>query len=1144
MHHVQRTQYWVLHVVTRASARRSVSVYPFLRGIGFLRTDFVWLSTGVQCTKKKGLDDLMSEHWSSGSGGGGGNVVQWLSQKAAKPAQEDKGRGALEWLSAQTKTGAVKAESTSPPPQAQVHAPASLPAKGSWTEIVAPRSKQEAVKSAVVAPASGGVSIPVPRSRNSNAPPQPESTTTPPPGPVAGSFEPYPRSRQVNARPERKNQDAARRERQKQREDSERAQYEQQQAAIAAQEAQMQSDPAYREWVEEQQKLAAQGDAVRMRVFQHLQNQDSLAAVEQQQNQRTRDRLDVGEVLKLIAEHDVTIVCTDTGSGKSTMIPGTLLETGNSNTRIVATQPRRTATIALANHVASLRRERVGDDIGYWIRGDKKGNDESTRLWYMTSYTLLLHLLKDPLHPPFTHIILDEFHERQADLEVTTAILKLCLKHKTSNFKLILMSATLNSEDWENYFEGLTVAIYKQSEPEHPIHDFFLADVCALTGTQYNRPQGFSPVLVDHMVMENSLFIAQQLIAFLNAVAQPHQSILVFLPGRAQVEQFVTWAHNTLRNRIDPIAWHSAVDVSVIQQAINRRGQRAQKVYLATDIAEVSITLPDVVFVIDLGLVKRPLITGSQPATVLYPPLMTQWVSKVNIAQRRGRVGRVQQGFYFCLLTADTIPKLLDFPASPIQHSRIDELALHSLQVVANPIALFGLCRGQPQIETISTTMRTLTSLGAILLASDSAAKDEDIHEVHSNAEWSKFIMQDASSLVGAEIDSYVCTFIGRLMQLIPVSTQQGMLVFYGFLTGLESLMILAAAVTNSMSPFDVRVAGQNKGKGGGNRRGHGFESMARAMEETENTMKEYSLNLSSDVVCVMGAVLRCMVQCRGHENDPEFMRTWCADRNMSYDKSIAIIELNQHIKYELSGFVPFRDIEDASILLTQLEKVAPIVVACCCGAFASQALEVTTEGSMQHSSKETALGLFTDLKGMPDLHSPSCIRWEVGDIIVPVSVSLRFSHMLVGFATAVKTSKEFYLALLLFAYRLQYAAFADDKGSYYEFAVHYSNTTRYIETDGETGAMVLEYRQLCNNLCKTMRLQYSNKDLTEDEFNAKVLSPMGLAPLDQQQRVIASTLVSTFFGPPHAKMDVAEVQHGGDELDHQTLFSFALGTA
>ncbi|EPY24587.1 ATP-dependent RNA helicase [Angomonas deanei] len=555
-----------------------------------------------------------------------------------------------------------------------------------------------------------------------------------------------------------------------------------------------------------------------------------------------RERLDIPLILDLVDQHDVVFVCTDTGSGKSTTIPKALLEL-STETRVVSTQPRRTATVSIATRVAQSRRENVGEDVGYWIRGEKKGDDQ-TRLWYMTSYTLLLQLLEDPAEIPYTHIILDEFHEQQPDIEVMVALLRLSLLKGRGKFKLILMSATLNTSDWEQYFEGLKVATYKQSEPEHPIHDYFMEDVCTLLGSDYVAPPALCEKgFVEKKLVTNHMYIAEHLIAYINGNSYPHHSILVFLPGRAQVEEMQLTLERHLRSRVDVIPWHSAVDLTEIEAAMRRQIPGRQKVYLATDIAEVSITLPDVVFVIDLVLVKRPKITKEIPASLLYPPLVTQWISKGSIAQRRGRVGRVQQGFYFCLFPAAQIPTLQDHAQAPIENSRIDELSLHCLQIVANPVAVFSICHSQPLAETIASSMNTLTELGCIIDKKDPFSANElctDFDKARTN-NWGKEILTTAEEEASTDIEEFQCTFIGRILQLIPASPQPGMLVFYGLLTGLESLMILASAVTSSLSPFSTGNASRN---------------LARAMEETENVMRDMCCGLRSDIVSVMKAVL------------------------------------------------------------------------------------------------------------------------------------------------------------------------------------------------------------------------------------------------------------------------------------------------
>ncbi|KEG08928.1 putative RNA helicase [Trypanosoma grayi] len=839
------------------------------------------------------------------------------------------------------------------------------------------------------------------------------------------------------------------------------------------------------------------------------------------------ERLDIPVILELIEKHDVVFICTDTGSGKSTSIPKALLELSN-DTRVVSTQPRRTATVSIASRVAELRRENVGEDVGYWIRGDKRGDDQ-TRLWYMTSYTLLLHLLNNPLNPPFTHIVLDEFHERQPDIEVTVALLRLCLLKGTAKFKLILMSATLNTEDWEDYFKNLKVASYKQSEPEHPIHDYFMEDICALTGVEYRGPSNVHEHIVDFSLLEKHMFVAQGLLLYLNAYTDPQHAVLVFLPGRAQVEQFQMWLQTNMRKPVDVVPWHSAVDLSIIEDAIRRRSPYRQKIYLATDIAEVSITLPDVVFVIDLVVVKRPKINKNDTATVLHPPLVTQWISKGSVAQRRGRIGRVQQGFYFCILPSASVAGLPDHADPPIENSRIDELSLHCLQLVSNPVAIFSICHGQPLVETISASMQTLSQLGCIVNSRDPLAAGERIAEIHSNSEWSPLVLEEAKNAVLAEIDTYEYTFIGRILQLIPVSPQPGMLVFYGFLTGLESLMILAAAVTSSLSPFTSTPLDQKR---------HKRQTAVRAMEETENEMRDMCCGLRSDIVAVMKAVLRfrvCLGEC-GDDVAP--VRQWCVDHHLSHDKLKGILDLEQHIKYELANFIPFRDVVDEQELLAQLEKVAPIVLVMTNVAFVAQSLEVTTEGNTYTNSKESAAGLFSDIVAVPDIHSPSCLRWQEGDIVVPVQVSLIPNRALASFSTAIASHKQFWLSLLLLTHRLKYATFADEDGAFCVFAVKYYDTERYLETDAQTGYSVLLFRQQLSSVCQTLRLLHDHQDMYDDDF-VELLKRHELKPLQAAQREVITTMAAFFNNTDNITVDA--VVHDDDDLDEVSMISLAL---
>jgi hypothetical protein len=850
--------------------------------------------------------------------------------------------------------------------------------------------------------------------------------------------------------------------------------------------------------------------------------------------------LDLASLLEVIDEHQVTIVCTDTGTGKSSALPNALLD-ADVNHRIVSSQPRRTATISIAEHVARMRGERVGDNVGYWIRGAKAG-DEGTRLWYLTSYTLLLQLLATP-QIPYTHVILDEFHERQPDLEVTMALLRLALK-QGQKLKVILVSATIDIDDWQGYLEGFDVAVFRQTETEHRVHQYYLEQFCPVLNMAPPRPSQLT--FAETTVVDNTIFVAQYLLAYLNSMCMPHHAAIIFLPGRAHVDQVQMWIEHQMHHRMTAIPWHSGVDLPVIQAAIKRPAGHKQKIYVATDIAEVSITIPDLVFVIDLCLVKRPQINIHQEASVMFPPLSTQYISKSSIAQRRGRVGRTQQGFYFCCLPSDLISHLPEHSPAPIVNSRIDELALHVLQVVQNPVALFGLCCSQPTIQSIRTSMRTLCDAGLIIpSSSEEEATTEDgssgaaaTAASPTQSAWNEPIIGETAAFLqeGVKIDRYRATFVGKLAQVMPVSVAQSVLIFYGFLTGLESLMILAASCANLPLPFMVNTPSlapqqqNNNRRGGGRNGGRGFvreatESIGRAMELAELSMKEHSRHCGSDVVAAMGLVLAFKLEAAGGANVIE-LDQWCAKQHVSREKLQAILDLEEHVKFELGAFVPFRDVDDAQVQQNQLTRLDNVVRAMICTAFAPQALEVTAEGSMRFKIKEGAHGIFTDLAAVPDLHTPSSIRWEVGTVVVPVTLSLRHSHLLGSYTTAMPDLKMFYLSCLLFAHRLRYEAFEDEAGQYYEFVLTFHGRSRTLEADGATGKAIVEFRAYLESISGSLAAMHATH--TEEH---KVPSEATVSDMNTKQRHVVGALEGLFFGDGFKSLELHEIQQGEEEI-------------
>ena len=775
------------------------------------------------------------------------------------------------------------------------------------------------------------------------------------------------------------------------------------------------------------------------------------------------DSLDIKAVLEVISEHDVTFINTQTGSGKSTLVPKAIMES-DEDFRVVTTQPRRTATIRLAETVSGICGDgttQVGEgEVGYWIRGDRRGG-KHTRLWYMTSYTLLLHLLNNRMAPPFSHIIIDEFHERQPEIEVLVALLKLLLQKprgKSKGFKLILMSATINAEEWEHYFRGLSWGLYSNDKQKYVVHEYYLEEASTLTGAALRRPATFNQTIVNPQMYDNSIYVAQQLIKLIVEESSLTHSILVFLPGRAAVSKLRRWAEVHLSHRLWPIPWHGSVELSWIKQQIASSIPGKQKIYLATDVAEVSITLPDVVFVIDACLVKRPYIDRAEQSTVLYPQLAQQWCSKGSVQQRQGRVGRTQQGFYFSLLPAEYADMLEEYPSPPICNSRLDDLTLHLLQVCASPKSLYSLCKRPPIDESIKISLRALMELGAIVptQADDGALA------------WSRDII-DAAIEENPEMESdtqrFMPSFLGLILQRLPVSVQSGMLIFYGLTLGLETISIICAAIVQTAIPF-VTISQSGEEENPDLISGATFEATAQSKERTHRSLEFFCRTSESDLVaCIVVFLEWKRKSIAGQELDQ-----WAEEMCVSLERLVAIDELVVHLHNELRSFFPCQSyiggegaIVDAVSLQKQLKVHQPIVLWLICVTFAGNAVKVReVRNESRKQNRELGMPLFLKRASTyPNSHIPSVVTpWRLGQIVVPVAITINEGRNSVAIQQTMAHSQFLLLLLMLYpVIKYNSQLLEDSQGTYRAFGVTINGVLKRIRCPAQASSLVLEFR-------------------------------------------------------------------------------------
>ncbi|KAI5578160.1 hypothetical protein POPTR_008G014100v4 [Populus trichocarpa] len=433
------------------------------------------------------------------------------------------------------------------------------------------------------------------------------------------------------------------------------------------------------------------------------------------------------KLLQAIARNQVIVISGETGCGKTTQLPQYILESEIESGRgafcsIICTQPRRISAMAVADRVSAERGEPLGEAVGYKVRLEGvKGRN--THLLFCTSGILLRRLLSDRNLNGITHVFVDEIHERGMNEDFLLIVLKDLLSRRR-DLRLILMSATLNAELFSNYFGGApTIHIPGFT---YPVRAHFLEDVLEMTGyklTSFNQIDDYGQekmwktqrqlaprkrknqitTLVED-ALTNSSFdnyssrardslarwmpdcIGFNLIeAVLCHICRKERpgAVLVFMTGWEDISclRDQLKAHPLLGdpNRILLLTCHGSMATSEQKLIFEKPPPNVHKIVLATNMAEASITINDVVFVIDCGKAKET----TYDALNNTPCLLPSWISKASARQRRGRAGRVQPGECYHLYPRCVYEAFAEYQLPELLRTPLNSLCLQikSLQV-------------------------------------------------------------------------------------------------------------------------------------------------------------------------------------------------------------------------------------------------------------------------------------------------------------------------------------------------------------------------------------------------------------------------------------------------------------------------------
>ncbi|KAI0654455.1 P-loop containing nucleoside triphosphate hydrolase protein [Cubamyces menziesii] len=394
-------------------------------------------------------------------------------------------------------------------------------------------------------------------------------------------------------------------------------------------------------------------------------------------------------LLQAIREHQVLIVVGDTGSGKTTQMTQYLAEEGFADKgKIGCTQPRRVAAMSVAKRVAEEVGCRLGQEVGYTIRFEDCTSPE-TRIKYMTDGMLQRECLVDPDVSQYSVIMLDEAHERTIATDVLFGLLKKAIKRRP-DLKLIVTSATLDAEKFSKYFFGCP--IFTIPGRTYPVEILYTKE----PETDY---------------LDASLITVMQI-----HLSEPPGDILLFLTGQEEIDTACEILYERMKALgpkvpeliILPI--YSALPSEVQSRVFEPTPPGARKVVVATNVAETSLTIPGIYYVIDPGFSKQ----NAYDPRLGMDSLVVMPISQAQARQRAGRAGRTGPGKCYRLYTEAAFRnEMLPNSIPDIQRTNLAHTILMLKAMGINDLLSFDFM-DPPPAQTMITALESLYALSAL----------------------------------------------------------------------------------------------------------------------------------------------------------------------------------------------------------------------------------------------------------------------------------------------------------------------------------------------------------------------------------------------------------------------------------------------
>lgn len=457
------------------------------------------------------------------------------------------------------------------------------------------------------------------------------------------------------------------------------------------------------------------------------------------------------DIIEAVRNERVVLIAGDTGCGKSTQIPQYLVEAGFQS--IACTQPRRIACISLSKRVAYETLSQHSGLVGFQIRFEKH-RKQSTKIVFITEGLLLRQVSADSSISFYDVLVLDEIHERHLHGDFLLGMVKCLLHSSNMEVKIILMSATINLELFHSYFNtgGVSAKIIKVPGRLYPI--------------QLEYHPNVDPDRSKTEKLDASPYIRILSIIDKKYPRTERGDVLIFMSGISEITSVVSAAqeYNAKSQGWIILPLHSTLSLEEQDKVFHYAPEGMRKCIVSTNIAETSVTIDGIRFVIDSGKVKEM----NYDTTSRMSTLQEFRISKASAEQRKGRAGRTGPGICYRLYSEDQYSLLAEYSTPEIRRVSIDSLLLSLVCMGLGDVRKFPFLEAPPA-ENVESSLISLKQHGAI----------------------------DATERV---------TSLGRFLSDLPVDIPLGKMLVFGSMFHQIDTVLSLAAVLSVQSPFTNRA--------------------------------------------------------------------------------------------------------------------------------------------------------------------------------------------------------------------------------------------------------------------------------------------------------------------------------------------------